>query len=196
MREATVTRTTAETAITVAVNLDGSGKHDCQTGVGFFDHMLTHIARHGLFDLALTASGDLEIDAHHTVEDVGICLGKAFLQALGDLKGIRRFGHAVLPMDETLAEAAIDFSGRPFLRFEGALPRGKAGDFDSELAEEFFRAFAVNSRSTLHLVLRAGTNLHHCIEGLFKAFARALDEAVQTDPRVEGVPSTKGMLET
>ena len=196
MREASIQRETKETRIALKLQLDGSGSADVQTGVGFFDHMLTHIARHGLFDLTLSASGDLEIDAHHTVEDVGICLGKAFLQALGDFKGVRRFGHAVIPMDETLAEAAIDFSGRPFFRFEGALPSGKVGDFDSELTEEFFRAFAVNSRSTLHLILRAGANLHHCIEGLFKAFARALDEAVQKDPRVQGVPSTKGMLET
>ncbi len=196
MREATIERETGETRIALKLVLDGTGRAAVKTGIGFFDHMLTHIARHGLFDLDIAADGDLEVDAHHTVEDVGICLGKAFLQALGDFKGIRRFGHAVTPMDETLAEATIDFSGRPFLRFEGNLPRGKAGEFDSELTEEFFRAFAVNSRSTLHLVLRAGSNLHHCIEGLFKAFARALDEAVQTDPRVTGVPSTKGMLET
>ncbi|HOD48498.1 MAG TPA: imidazoleglycerol-phosphate dehydratase HisB [Candidatus Hydrogenedentes bacterium] len=195
MRKASVKRETGETRITLTLVLEGSGRSDIKTGIGFFDHMLTHVARHGLFDLDVSAEGDLEVDAHHTVEDVGICLGKAFLQALGDMKGIRRFGHAVIPMDETLAEASIDFSGRPFLRFDGDLPCGKAGEFDSELAEEFFRAFAINSRATLHLVLRAGKNLHHCIEGLFKAFAHALDEAVQIDPRVEGVPSTKGVLE-
>mgnify|MGYP006299573333 CR=1 FL=1 len=196
MREGQVTRETGETRISLKVALDGKGQSDVKTGIGFFDHMLTHIARHGLFDLEVAAEGDLEVDAHHTVEDVGICLGQAFLKALGEFKGIRRFGHAVVPMDETLAEATIDFSGRPFLRFEGDLPFGKVGEFDSELAEEFFRAFAVNSRATLHIVLRSGRNLHHCIEGMFKAFARALDEAVQQDPRVEGAPSTKGMLET
>lgn len=196
MREASIERETGETRITLKVILDGRGRSEVETGIGFFDHMLTHIARHGLFDLEIRAEGDLEVDAHHTVEDVGICLGKAFLEALGDFKGIRRFGHAVIPMDEALAEASIDFCGRPFLRLEGELPCGKAGEFDSELAEEFFRAFAVNSRSTLHMDLRAGKNLHHCIEGLFKAFAHALDEAVRIDPRIEGVPSTKGMLET
>ena len=194
-RTATLSRKTAETQIEVSVNIDGTGTIDAKTGVGFFDHMLTHIAKHGLFDIKVDAKGDLEIDAHHTVEDVGICLGKAFAQALGDMKGIVRFGHAVVPMDETLAEVAIDFSGRPFLAFNADLPRAKVGEFDSELTEEFFRAFAVNSRTTLHVVLRYGTNLHHCIEGIFKAFARALDRATQLDPRVSGVPSTKGMLE-
>jgi imidazoleglycerol-phosphate dehydratase len=194
-RTAEISRETAETKIKLAVTIDGSGTIDAATGIGFFDHMLTHIAKHGLFDLTVNAKGDLEIDAHHTVEDVGICLGKAFAQALGEMKGIARFGHAVIPMDEALAEVAIDFSGRPFLVFEADLPRGKVGEFDSELTEEFFRAFAVNSRTTLHIVLRHGTNLHHCIEGIFKAFARALDRATQLDPRVTGVPSTKGMLE-
>jgi imidazoleglycerol-phosphate dehydratase len=195
MREAYIERETGETRVCLKVVFEGTGRAEVKTGIGFFDHMLTHIARHGLFDLEIAAEGDLEVDGHHTVEDVGICLGKAFLEALGDFRGIRRFGHAVIPMDETLAEASIDFSGRPFLRFEGELPRGRAGEFDSELAEEFFRAFAMNSRATLHLVLRTGNNLHHCIEGLFKAFAHALDEAVQIDPRVTDVPSTKGMLE-
>lgn len=194
-RTAEIARETAETKIKLAVTIDGSGTIDATTGIGFFDHMLTHIAKHGLFDLTVNAKGDLEIDAHHTVEDVGICLGKAFAQALGEMKGIARFGHAVVPMDEALAEVAIDFSGRPFLVFEADLPRGKVGEFDSELTEEFFRAFAVNSRTTLHIVLRYGSNLHHCIEGVFKAFARALDRATQLDPRVQGVPSTKGMLE-
>ena len=194
-RTAQISRETKETAIELSVAIDGAGAIEAATGIGFFDHMLTHIAKHGIFDLVVKAKGDLEIDAHHTVEDVGICLGKAFAQALGDMKGIARFGHAVVPMDETLAEAVIDFSGRPFLVFDADLPRGKVGDFDSELAEEFFRAFAVNSRTTLHIVLRHGSNLHHCIEGMFKAFARALDRATQLDPRVTGVPSTKGMLE-
>ncbi|MCL4693080.1 MAG: imidazoleglycerol-phosphate dehydratase HisB [Candidatus Hydrogenedentes bacterium] len=196
MRTSEVVRDTNETKIRVTVALDGTGASDLETGIGFFDHMLNHVARHGLFDLTVKAKGDLEIDGHHTVEDVGISLGKAFLQALGDMKGIARFGHAVIPMDEVLAEVAIDFSGRPFLSFQADLPRGRAGEFDSELTEEFFRAFAVNSRSTLHIVLRRGGNLHHCIEGIFKAFARALDRATQFDLRIEGVPSTKGMLET
>ena len=194
-RKAELNRETKETKIALSVDIDGSGTINAETGIGFFDHMLTHIAKHGLFDLVVKAKGDLEIDAHHTVEDVGICLGKAFAQALGDMKGIARFGHAVIPMDEALAMVAIDFSGRPFLVFQADLPRGKVGDFDSELTEEFFRAFAVNSRTTLHIVLRYGTNLHHCIEGIFKAFARALDAATRLDPRVSGVPSTKGMLE-
>lgn len=195
MRTSEVVRETNETRIRVSVALDGAGKADVRTGIGFFDHMLTHVARHGLFDLVVEAKGDLEIDGHHTVEDVGISLGKAFLQALGDMKGISRFGHAVIPMDEVLAEVAVDFSGRPFLSFQADLPVSRAGDFDAELTEEFFRAFAVNSRMTLHIVLRRGGNLHHCIEGIFKAFARALDRAVQLDPRVKGIPSTKGMLE-
>ena len=196
MRQATIERNTAETQITATVSVDGTGVSDVKTGVGFFDHMLTHLARHGLFNLDVAAQGDLEIDPHHTVEDVGICLGKAFLQALGDMKGLARFGHAVVPMDEALADATVDLSGRPFLVFDAELPCGKAGEFDSELAEEFFRAFAVNCRATLHISLRAGANLHHCIEGIFKAFARALDQATRLDPRVTGVPSTKGVLET
>ena len=195
MREAHIARETAETRIEVQLNLDGTGTCEVATGVRFFDHMLTHVARHGLFDLEVAAQGDLEVDGHHTVEDVGICLGQAFLKALGDRKGLVRFGHAVIPMDEALAEVALDFSGRPFLSFEADLPRGRVGEFDSELTEEFFRAFAVNSRATLHIMLRNGTNLHHCIEGIFKAFARALRGAAGLDPRVTDVPSTKGMLE-
>ena len=194
-REACIKRNTNETRIEVRVNLDGAGKSEIQTGVGFFDHMLDHIARHGLLDLSVQAKGDLHIDPHHTVEDVGICLGKALLEAIGEPKGLTRYGHAVVPMDEALAEATIDCSGRPFLTFKGDLPQGSPGGFDAELAEEFFRAVAVQGRMTLHLELRYGRNLHHCIEGLFKAFGRALRAAVQKDPRVEGIPSTKGMLE-
>jgi imidazoleglycerol-phosphate dehydratase len=164
--------------------------------VGFFDHMLTHLAKHGLFDVTVQAQGDLEIDAHHTVEDVGICLGKAFLKALGEPVGITRYGRATVPMDEALAEAAVDVSGRPFLVFNADMPGARVGEFDAELAREFFQAFAMNSRITLHLNLRYGSNVHHSIEGLFKAFARALREAVSQDPRVKGVPSTKGMLQT
>lgn len=195
MRTAKLSRKTAETSIKASLNLDGAGKADVSTGIGFFDHMLTHLAKHGLFDITVAAKGDLEIDAHHTVEDVGICLGKLFLDALGDKKGLTRFGHAVIPMDEALAEVAVDFSGRPFLVFQADLPKGALNGFEAELTEEFFRAFAVNSRATLHVVLRYGTNLHHCIEVMFKAFARALDRAVQLDARVKDVPSTKGMLE-
>jgi imidazoleglycerol-phosphate dehydratase len=158
--------------------------------------MLTHLARHSLCDLEVKAEGDLHIDAHHTVEDVGICLGKALLEALGEPVGLVRYGHAVIPMDEALAEVAIDVSGRPFLVFEGEYKASTVGEFDAELAEEFFRAFAVNARCTLHIRLCYGKNVHHCIEAIFKAAARALGQAIQRDPRVKGVPSTKGMLET
>ena len=196
MRQGNITRKTKETDIAVKLVLDGSGEADIATGVGFLDHMLTHVARHGLCDLSVRAKGDLEVDAHHTVEDIGICLGKALQKALKDTKGLTRFGHAVIPMDEAMAEVSIDLSGRPFLAFQAEIPRSKVGDFDAELVEEFFRAFAMNSRTTLHIVLRYGTNAHHCIEGIFKAFAKALAQAVQLDPRVQDVPSTKGMLET
>jgi imidazoleglycerol-phosphate dehydratase len=196
VREASITRSTRETEIEVSLKLDGAGNAEVSTGIGFFDHMLTHLARHGLFDLKVQAKGDLHIDPHHTVEDVGICLGKVFLEAVGTGEGISRYGHAVIPMDEALAEAAVDFSGRPFLVFDAELPKGRLGEFDVELTEEFMRAFAMNSRVTLHLVLRHGKNVHHCVEGLFKAYARALRAAVGQDPRVQGVPSTKGMLQT
>ncbi len=195
-REAHISRVTNETTVELTLNLDGAGVSKIQTGQGFFDHMLDHVARHGLFDLTVAAQGDLHIDAHHTVEDVGICLGKAILQAVGEPKGLTRFGHAVVPMDETLAEAAVDFSGRPYLVFNATLPAGEVGGFDAELAEEFFYAVAMQSRITLHIELRHGRNLHHCLEGMFKAFGRALRVALQRDPRVQGVPSTKGMLET
>jgi imidazoleglycerol-phosphate dehydratase len=195
MRRAELTRETGETSIRVSVDLDGEGRAEVATGVGFFDHMLTHLARHSLMNISVAAEGDLHVDAHHTVEDVGICLGKAFVQALGEPKGLVRYGRALVPMDEALAEAAIDISGRPFLAFRAELPGSRVGRFDAELAEEFFRAFAVNGRITLHVNLRYGSNLHHCIEGIFKAVARALGEAVRLDPRVKGVPSTKGMLE-
>ncbi len=195
MRKAEIARETAETAIRVALEIDGTGVAEVSTGVGFMDHMLTHLAKHGLFNLKVEARGDLHIDAHHTVEDLGICLGKAFVQALGDKKGISRFGHAVVPMDEVLAEAAVDVSGRPYLVFDAAVPKVKIGDFDAELAEEFLRAFAINARITLHIILRYGGNVHHCIEAVFKAMARALDQATSLDIRVGGVPSTKGVLE-
>ena len=196
MRTATLERNTNETKIKVSLNLDGTGKAEVSTGVGFFDHMLAQIARHGLFDLTLKADGDLHIDPHHTVEDVGICLGKVFLEALGEPVGITRYGQGIVPMDEALGEAAVDVSGRPYLVFNAEIPGERVGQFDTELTEEFFRAFAVNARITLHLSLRYGTNSHHAIEALFKAAARALRQAVSIDPRVQGVPSTKGMLET
>lgn len=194
-RTAHIERNTNETQIELRINLDGEGQATIDTGQGFFDHMLHHIARHGLFDLQIKAVGDLHVDPHHTVEDVGICLGKAILEAVGEPVALNRYGHAVVPMDETLAEAAVDFSGRPMLVFHGALPGNVVGGFDAELAEEFFRAVAVQGRMTLHLELRRGRNLHHCLEGLFKAFARAVRQALARDPRVKDVPSTKGMLE-
>lgn len=197
MRSASKSRKTRETEISVKVNLDGTGLISVDTGIGFFDHMLTHLARHGLFDLEVQAKGDLYIDPHHTVEDVGICLGQVFLEAMGEPKGITRYGHAVIPMDEALAEVAVDISGRPFLHFDADLiPGSKVGEFDAELTEEFLRAFAMNARLTLHVLLRYGKNTHHNIEGIFKAFARALRVAYEKDPRVKDVPSTKGVLET
>jgi len=196
MRTAIVNRETKETRIRVEVNLDGTGKSEINTGIGFFDHMMNHLARHGLFDVVVKAEGDLEVDAHHTIEDVGICLGKCFLQAVGQAEGIVRYGHAVVPMDESLAEVTVDLSGRPFLAFRAELPGARVGELDAELVEEFFRAFAMNCRMTLHVNLRYGHNLHHAVEGIFKAFARALGEAFRQDPRIQGVPSTKGMLET
>ncbi len=195
-REARLTRKTRETEIELSIALDGQGRCEAATGIGFFDHMLDHVGRHGLFDLAVRASGDLHIDAHHTVEDVGICLGKAVLEAVGEPRGLTRFGHAVVPMDEALAEVALDFSGRPYLVFRADLHKERVGEFDVELVEEFMQAFVANARVTLHVMLREGSNAHHGIEAIFKAFGRALRAAVQLDPRVQGVPSTKGMLET
>ncbi len=194
MRHGEVARNTKETQITVHVELDGAGNSSIETGVGFMDHMLTHLARHGLFDLEVRAQGDLEVDAHHTVEDVGICLGQAFAKAIGEGKGLVRFGHAVVPMDEALAEVAIDVSGRPYLAYDARFAHGKVGEFDSELVEEFLRAFCVHSRITMHVILRTGGNVHHSIEAIFKAFARALTTALRLDVRVSGVPSTKGTI--
>ncbi|MGK7860901.1 imidazoleglycerol-phosphate dehydratase HisB [Falsiroseomonas sp. E2-1-a4] len=195
-RQATIARATSETDIRLTLDLDGRGSADVATGVGFFDHMLTALARHALMDLAVAAKGDLHIDDHHTVEDVGIVLGQALRQALGDKRGIRRFGQCLLPMDEALAEAAIDISGRPFLAWDVAFQRPKIGTFDTELVEEFFRAFAFNAGITLHVTLKAGSNAHHVAEACFKAVARALRMAVEMDPRTAGeIPSTKGSLE-
>jgi imidazoleglycerol-phosphate dehydratase len=194
-RTATIDRSTKETAIKVTVELDGRGEHSIGSGIGFFDHMLTQIARHGFFDLQIEAQGDLEVDAHHTVEDLGICLGEAFKKALGDKAGIRRYGRASMPMHEALASVILDFSGRPFLVFNVPLPKTQVGNFDLELVEEFFTAFCNHSGANIHINLAYGDNLHHIVEAVFKAFARALDDACQFDPRIEGVLSSKGTLE-
>jgi imidazoleglycerol-phosphate dehydratase len=193
-RTAHVSRRTAETTIALDLDLDGSGKVAASTGVGFFDHMLTHLGRHGLFDLSVTCQGDLHIDAHHTVEDVGICFGKALAQSLGDKAGIHRYGDATLPMDETLVTAAVDLSGRPFLVWRADVPVETLGAFSSQLAEEFWRAVSSAGLLTLHVVLHHGRNTHHIVEAIFKACARALRQAVEPDPRATGVPSTKGVL--
>jgi imidazoleglycerol-phosphate dehydratase len=195
-RRAEISRETSETAITVALGLDGEGRADIATGIGFLDHMLTALARHGLFDLKVQAKGDLHIDFHHTTEDVGIVIGQCLRQALGDKRGIRRYGAAVIPMDEALAEAAVDISGRPFLAWSVTFAQPKIGEMDTELFEEFFRALAFNAGITLHVTQKAGTNAHHVAEACFKALARALREAVEPDPRAIGaIPSTKGVLE-
>ena len=194
-RTASIVRTTTETDIALTLDLDGSGKSDIATGIGFLDHMLTALARHGLFDLTVRAKGDLHIDFHHTTEDVGIVLGQAFAKALGDKRGIRRFGHAMVPMDETLAEAAVDLSGRPFLAWDVVFERPKIGEMDTELFEEFFRALAFNALATLHITRKAGHNAHHVAEACFKATARALRMATEFDPRAtDSIPSTKGAL--
>ncbi|GAB4462654.1 MAG: imidazoleglycerol-phosphate dehydratase HisB [Armatimonadaceae bacterium] len=193
-RVAEIRRATTETEILIRVDLDGDGSSDITTGVGFFDHMLTHIARHGLLHLTVHARGDLHIDDHHTVEDVGIVLGQALRQAVGDKKGIVRYGSATVPMDESLILCALDFSGRGGLYFDLEFPDPRIGTFASELVEEFFRAVAVNGGITLHLKQLAGKNAHHIAEGAFKAFGRALDAATLHDPRVGGIPSTKGTL--
>lgn len=195
-RTASISRTTAETDIHATLCLDGTGKVQVATGIGFLDHMLTALGRHALLDLTVEAKGDLHIDFHHTTEDVGIVLGQAVRKALGDKRGIRRYGQSLLPMDEALAEAAIDISGRPFLAWSVPFARDKVGEMDTELFEEFFRAFAFNAGITLHVTLKAGTNAHHVAEACFKALARALRMAVETDPRSpDAVPSTKGVLE-
>jgi len=194
-RSAHLVRTTSETDITLSLGLDGTGSAQIDTGVGFFDHMLTAFARHGGFDLAVTAKGDLHIDAHHTVEDVGIVLGRAFAQALGEKRGIVRFGHALIPMDEALAEAVVDLSGRAHLAWDVGFERPMLGAMDTQLVEEFFTAFAGNALLTLHVTRRAGRNAHHVAEACFKSVARALRMAVAIDPRAAGaIPSTKGAL--
>ena len=193
-RTADISRATAETQVDLRLELDGSGEGTRQTGVGFFDHLLDALAKHGGLDLELRAEGDLETGSHHTVEDTGIALGQALDQALGDRAGIVRFGHAVVPMDEARASCAVDVSGRPYVAFEARLPEARVADFDSDLAEEFVRALANAAKLTVHLRIEAGTNAHHMIEAAFKALARALRAAVAVDPARDDVPSTKGLL--
>ena len=195
MRTAKITRKTAETNITVEINLDGTGAYDNQTGVGFFDHMLDQLARHSLIDMTVRASGDLHIDDHHTVEDTGIALGQALVEALGDKRGIRRYGACLLPMDDALVRTALDLSARPFLIWNVDLPTPKIGTFDTELVREFFQALSTHGGITLHVDALHGINSHHIAEAAFKSVARALREAVETDPRKsDAIPSTKGAL--
>jgi imidazoleglycerol-phosphate dehydratase len=193
-RMAHIRRETAETCIELSIDLDGTGRAEISSGVGFFDHMLTLLAKHSLIDLKVEAKGDLHIDPHHTIEDVGICLGKTLAQALGDKSGIRRYGWATLPMDEVLVSAAVDLSGRPFFVWSAEVPMEMLGTFNAPLAEEFWRAVSTNGAFNLHVVCHHGRNTHHIIEGIFKAAARALRQAVENDPRMSGVPSTKGVL--
>lgn len=194
MRKAEVKRKTRETDIYVELNIDGKGNYDIATGIGFFNHMLSLFARHGLFDLKVGAKGDLEVDTHHTVEDVGIVLGNAFLKAAGDKKSIKRFSTFYVPMDEALVRVSVDISGRSFLYCDLPLKAERVGNFETENVEEFLRAFAYNFGITLHVELLHGSNSHHIIEATFKALGRALDEALKIDERVEGIPSTKGIL--
>ena len=194
MREASISRKTNETDIVLRLNLDGSGKCDAASGIGFFDHMLNSFARHGQFDIELRCRGDLHVDTHHTVEDIGIVLGKAIAEAVGDKKGIRRYGSSLLPMDESLVMTVIDLSGRPFFVWDAELKAERVGTLETETVKEFFAAIAYSAAMNLHIKEMYGENTHHVIEAMFKAFARALSEAVSSDPKVTGVPSTKGML--
>lgn len=194
MRQTTIARQTGETAINMNFNIDGTGQTNIDTGVGFFDHMLTAFTKHGLFDLTVKCDGDIEVDQHHSVEDVGIVLGQAFNECIGTKEGINRFATAYVPMDEALAQASIDISGRAFLVFNVEGLKDKVGEFDTELVEEFFHAFTSHAKVTLHINLQYGKNTHHMIEAVFKAFGRALNEASAINPNIKGVPSTKGML--
>lgn len=193
-RSATVERTTGETDIHLTINLDGRGKTELNTGVPFLSHMLDLFAKHGHFDLTVTARGDTDVDDHHTSEDIAICLGQAIRRALGDKKGIHRYGQAMIPMDESLGQVIIDLSNRPHLEYQVDLPAQRVGTFDTELVHEFFWKLALEARCNLHVILHYGRNTHHIIESLFKALGRAMDEAVRIDPRVQGVPSSKGVL--
>jgi len=194
MRKAKVERKTLETGVDLELVVDGSGEHDISTGIPFFDHMLTHIARHGFFDLKVSATGDTEVDFHHSVEDIGICLGQAFKIALDGYKGIVRYGNALVPMDEALVSVAMDIGGRPHLVFNAKIERAKVGDFDTELVEEFLKAFSNHLGCNLHVNVMYGSNTHHIIEAIFKALAKALDAATMIDKRVTGVLSTKGKI--
>ncbi len=193
-RKAAITRATSETKVSITLDIDGAGTSQVATGIGFLDHMLILFAKHGLFSLEVAATGDLVIDGHHTVEDVGIVLGQALAKAAGDKAGIRRYGHVYVPMDEALVLVVVDFSGRPFLAFDAELGQGRIGEFDVELTEEFLRAVAVNAGLTLHVKVLAGKNRHHIVEAIFKALGRALAQSLEHDPRVQGVPSSKGTL--
>jgi imidazoleglycerol-phosphate dehydratase len=193
-RTAEIQRETAETKISLSLNLDGNGVIQVESGVGFLDHMLTLFAKHGLFDLEIRCQGDTQVDAHHTTEDIGICLGQAFAAALGDKRGITRYGHIVLPMEETLVTAAVDLSGRNYFVMNSPIPSAKIGEFDSELVEDFWYAFASNAACNYHILLHYGRNSHHIAEAIFKASARALRMAVAIDPRQTDIPSTKGTL--
>jgi len=195
MRKAEISRDTFETKIKMTLEIDGKGKNDIDTGIGFFDHMLTHISKHGFFDLTVKAEGDLNVDCHHTVEDVGIVLGKCIQKALGNREGISRYGFFVLPMDEALVLVSLDISGRPYLGFDAAFTTDRVGDMDTEMVEEFFRAVVQNAGIDMHIRLLSGKNNHHIAEGIFKCFGKALDMATKKDERIEGVLSTKGMLE-
>ena len=193
-RNAKVSRRTTETEIDIELGLDGKGEAEISTGIPFFDHMLAQLAKHGLFDLVIQAKGDAEVDYHHTVEDVGIALGEAFEKALGDKAGIKRYGSALVPMDETLVTVAVDLGGRPYLVFHAPELQGMIGGFHTELVKEFFKAFANNAKANVHVIVEYGENRHHLVEAMFKGLARALDQAVSLDPRRSGIPSTKGML--
>lgn len=194
MRESSIKRTTNETDIALAIGIDGEGKASIDTGVPFLNHMLDLFTKHGQFNLDVKADGDTEIDDHHTTEDIGICLGQTFKEALGDKKGIKRYGNAFVPMDDALAQVVVDLSNRPHFEFKGDIPASRVGTFDTELVYEFLWKFALESRMNVHVIVHYGKNTHHIIEAVFKALARALDEATTIDPRVKGVPSTKGML--
>ncbi len=194
MRKFSISRETAETKIELDLNIDGSGTSDIQTGIGFFDHMLTLLTKHGLFDLKVRCDGDLEVDQHHSVEDVGIALGQAFHEAIGTKEGINRYASVTIPMDEALANVSLDISGRAYLVYNVEGLKDKVGNFDTELVEEFFQAFSSNAKINLHINLLYGRNTHHMIEAIFKGFGRALDEATLKSERIKGVPSTKGVL--
>ncbi|GKU83328.1 imidazoleglycerol-phosphate dehydratase HisB [Niallia sp. NCCP-28] len=193
-RTAAISRKTGETNIQLSFNIDGEGISEIDTGVPFMNHMLDLFTKHGQFNLTVQANGDIEVDDHHTTEDIGICLGQALQDAVGDKKGIKRYGNSFVPMDETLAQVVVDLSNRPHLEFRAEFPSQKVGTFDTELVHEFLWKFALEARMNLHVILHYGSNTHHMIEAIFKAMARALDEATTIDPRIKGVPSTKGML--